>query len=144
MTRLARAIECPARPLLIDAAVFHIDQHVHVEAANDNSHRVATRSGNTSSSRQSSPVLQLNARQPILTGRTTVTIRLVHKLTLQRRAQDVAVDVDSGVEDPLLSGDAAGSGSEFSGWTVPGALSSTICAAQSVEPMLLRSVARLF
>ena len=36
--------------------------------------------------------------------------------------QDAAIDIDAGVEDPLLNGAGAGDGSDFSGWTVPGAL----------------------
>ena len=53
---------------------------------------------------------------------------LLYRLAIKRHAQDVALDVDdAGVEDPLLSGNASGHGSDFSGWTVPGALTSHPC-----------------
>ena len=56
-------------------------------------------------------------------------------LALLRHAQDVAVDVEGGEEDPLLSGDAVGSGSDFSGWTAPGALPRWLGPYQCMHPV---------
>ena len=36
--------------------------------------------------------------------------------------QDAAIDIDAGIEHPLLDGAGARDGDDFSGWTVPGML----------------------